>query len=242
MRLLEKKDVIIIAAMPQEIQGLLEEQGYAVLYSGLGKINAVYTLMSELKRRALNGDRCLAVLNFGTAGSASLPTHALVEITRFVQRDMDVSPLGFAKGETPFDRLPTTLDVPKRIAELPSGSCGTGDNFEVSHPETEFRSVDDDQQVSLFDDESNDRMSHDFDDKVTGFKPTRSRLLPYYDVVDMEAYALAKVCQQERLTFCSVKYITDGADASANNTWAENLPKAAAAFAQILPRILAAIP
>ena len=242
MRLLEKNDVIIIAAMPQEIQGLLEAKGYTVLYSGLGKLNAAYTLMSELKRRALSGDVCQAVLNFGTAGSASFPTHALVEITKFVQRDMDVSPLGFARGETPFDRLPTTLNVPKRIAELPSGSCGTGDNFEVAHPETEFRSVDEDQQVSLFDEASHDSMSPELNGRESSSGPTRSLLLPYYDVVDMEAYALARVCEQEQLAFCSVKYITDGADASANNTWAANLPKAAAAFSAFLPRILEAIP
>jgi len=237
VRIREKKDIIIVVAMPQETQGLIEAQGYTVLYSGLGKINAAYTLMNELRRRALAGETCQAILNFGTAGSASFPTHALVEITKFIQRDMDVSPLGFAKGETPFDHFPTTLDVPKRIAELPSGSCGTGDSFEVAHPGTEFMSVDEDQQVSLFDDEFKD----EFDETVSAPKKAKSLLLPYYDVVDMEAYALARICEHERLPFCSVKYITDGADASANNKWVENLPKAAAAFSEILPQILAAI-
>lgn len=50
------------------------------------------------------------------------------------------------------------------------------------------------------------------------------------DLVDMEAYALAKVCWFEKIPFVSVKYITDGADGNAHKDWQENLPAAAAAF------------
>ncbi|MEI6457495.1 MAG: nucleosidase [Pseudomonadota bacterium] len=50
------------------------------------------------------------------------------------------------------------------------------------------------------------------------------------NVVDMEAYALAKVCVLEGVDFLSIKYITDGGDQDADKDWAHNLPKAAAAF------------
>ncbi len=54
------------------------------------------------------------------------------------------------------------------------------------------------------------------------------------DIVDMEAYALAKVCLQESIRFACIKYITDGADAHASNDWQTNLTYAAQAFEDFL--------
>ena len=53
-------------------------------------------------------------------------------------------------------------------------------------------------------------------------------------IIDMEAYALAKVCKFENINFVSVKYITDGADEGASGDWQTNLAKAAAAFVALL--------
>lgn len=50
------------------------------------------------------------------------------------------------------------------------------------------------------------------------------------DVVDMEAYALAKVCWIERTRFTCVKYVTDGADHAAGEDWQSNLHRAADEF------------
>ena len=50
------------------------------------------------------------------------------------------------------------------------------------------------------------------------------------DAIDMEAYALAKVCHLERIRFACVKYISDGADQNAATDWAASLPRAASAF------------
>lgn len=50
------------------------------------------------------------------------------------------------------------------------------------------------------------------------------------DVVDMEAYALAKVCWLEKARFAAVKYVTDGADDAAANDWQSNLHHAAELF------------
>jgi len=52
----------------------------------------------------------------------------------------------------------------------------------------------------------------------------------HFNVVDMEAYALAKVCWLMGTTFVSVKYITDGADSSAATSWQDNLARAAEGF------------
>ena len=55
-----------------------------------------------------------------------------------------------------------------------------------------------------------------------------------WNVVDMEAYALAKVCFMEKTQFGCLKYITDGSDSAAAESWdkavqgaAETLRKAA---------------
>jgi len=101
---------------------------------------------------------------------------------------MDVSPLGFAPGVTPFDDTPAVLEVPRRLAGLPAGTCGTGDRFETGKPLVEC------------------------------------------DIVDMEAFAYAKVCHHLGIPFASVKYVTDGSDHNAHNDWVANLPRAARAF------------
>ena len=45
------------------------------------------------------------------------------------------------------------------------------------------------------------------------------------DLVDMEAYALAKVCKLEGIKFRCFKYISDNADDSASIDWIENCKK-----------------
>ena len=53
------------------------------------------------------------------------------------------------------------------------------------------------------------------------------------DVVDMEAYALAKVCWQEHAEFACAKYVSDGADHTAANDWQSNAHKAADEFLRL---------
>ncbi len=197
--MLHAHDLLVAIALKEESQGLFETRGIPVLYTGLGKLNAAIPLTQALISRP---QRPRMVINFGTAGSPAFPTHALVEITRFVQRDMDVSALGFAPGVTPFDDTPATLEVPKRLKSLPSGTCGTcgtGDRFETGRPLVEC------------------------------------------DVVDMEAFAMAKVCHHLSVPFVSLKYITDGSDPNAHNDWAANLPRAAACFIEAYDELRAHI-
>ncbi|MGC4086353.1 MAG: hypothetical protein QM756_00370 [Polyangiaceae bacterium] len=58
-----------------------------------------------------------------------------------------------------------------------------------------------------------------------------------WQVIDMEAYALAKVCRLEGLDFACAKFITDGADSNASVDWQANLPHAADAFAKLHQRL-----
>lgn len=55
-----------------------------------------------------------------------------------------------------------------------------------------------------------------------------------YNVVDMEAYALATVAMKENIPFLCLKYISDGADGNAAEDWAVQVHHAAVAFGEAL--------
>jgi adenosylhomocysteine nucleosidase len=57
-------------------------------------------------------------------------------------------------------------------------------------------------------------------------------------VVDMEAYALAKVCWYEKAQFACVKYVSDGADHSAADDWQRNQHKAADEFLRLYREVV----
>jgi adenosylhomocysteine nucleosidase len=52
-------------------------------------------------------------------------------------------------------------------------------------------------------------------------------------VIDMEAFALAKVCWQVDAQFACAKYVSDGADHAAADDWQRNLHKAADEFLRL---------
>ena len=180
--------MLVVMALNEEGQGVFERSGVDVLYTGLGKVNASMMLMRHLIQQNYTSSKPSLVINFGSAGSRRFNTGTLVSCTTFVQRDMDVGPLGFAYGVTPFEEIPSTLEFPNVFPDLPTGICGTGDSFETGEP----------------------------------------RII--CDAVDMEAYALAKVCYREGLQFSCVKYISDGADHASAQDWQDNVHKAADSF------------
>lgn len=55
-----------------------------------------------------------------------------------------------------------------------------------------------------------------------------------YNVVDMEAYALAMIAMKENIPFLCLKYISDGADDNAAEDWSVQVHKAAIAYGNIL--------
>ena len=180
--MLNKDDILIVCALEIETQGQLED--YDILYTGVGKVNATFKLTKRLSGEVVSGFAPKLVINYGTAGSRKIKKKTLVDCTKFVQRDMDVTGLGFMRGETPFeDEPPLMLDF--GITEYNNirrrATCGSGDSF------------------------------------------VEDRTQYYGEVVDMEAYALAKVCYNYKIPFVSFKYITDGADGDADIDWEENV-------------------
>lgn len=57
---------------------------------------------------------------------------------------------------------------------------------------------------------------------------------PEYNVIDMEAFALAKISASESIDFLCFKYISDGADGSAADDWTVEVKKAAVALRKVL--------
>ena len=188
---MNKDKILIVCALEIETQGQLDD--WEVIYTGVGKINATMKLVDRFTD--YNYAKPDLVINYGTAGSRKIKKKTLVDCTKFVQRDMDVTGLGFMRGETPFEDDPplmldfgiTPLNNIKRRA-----TCGSGDSF------------------------------------------VEDRTQYYGEVVDMEAYALAKVCYLRDVPFVSFKYITDGADEQAHEDWEANLADGIKVFKEIV--------
>jgi adenosylhomocysteine nucleosidase len=76
---------------------------------------------------------------------------------------------------------------------------------------------------------SNGNRYHDYAEGIcgTGDNFATSGSTPSWNVIDMEAYALAKICRMENVPFGCLKYITDGADGHAAAAWEDALSDAA---------------
>ena len=128
---MNKKDILIVSALEVETQGQLED--YRVLYTGVGKVNATLELTKVLQKAHLHYMPPMPklVINYGTAGSRKSPIGELVDCTKFIQRDMDVTGLGFMKHQTPYES-PNEMVIRCTSKFNPIGknyTCGTGDSF-----------------------------------------------------------------------------------------------------------------
>ena len=102
-----EKNILIVCALEIETQEKLKD--YDVFYTGVGKVNATFALTRKFGKLGSYIPYSL-VINYGTAGSRKIKKKQLVDCTKFIQRDMDVTGLGFMKGETPFeDNPPITI-------------------------------------------------------------------------------------------------------------------------------------
>ena len=176
---------LIVCALKDEFN--IETGQYSLLHTGVGKVNAAISLTEYM----LLNKKPSFVINYGTAGSKKLDVGELIDCTKFIQRDMDASKLGFDKFETPFDGKNSIEIDNSYILQNPTKkflTCASGDSFLAS-----------------------------------------SSMHPG-DVVDMEAFALAKVCVKFSTPFISFKYVSDSANSDANVDWELNLHKGKKAF------------
>ena len=177
--------ILILVAVKEELsrKDLPDVQ---IHYTGVGKINASIKTLEVIKAYSPN-----QIINYGTAGSLNKELKGLVEVTRFYQRDMDATPLGFEIGQTPFD------DIEEINFGNDGFSCGSGDSFVTQTPKLKT------------------------------------------DLVDMEAYAIAKICYMKNVNFRCFKYISDNANAEANDDWSENVSAGKKLFIERIKNLLA---
>jgi adenosylhomocysteine nucleosidase len=184
-----KQNPLFVFAMPEEAKDQFD--GSDLLFTGLGKINASYQLTKHLAQH-----RPGIIINLGSAGSSVFQQGDIICCTKFIQRDMDATALGFEKYKTPFSPEEPVFSYGIEIKDLPEGICGSGDSFDIAH----------------------------------GSKP--------YNVVDMEAYALALVAKSENIPFLCLKHITDGADEEAAANWEAALAQTPLRLKEIIDRLM----
>ena len=129
------EDALFVFALDMEAAG--EFESVKKLLSGSGKVNAAYQLT-----KAIYENRPKLIVNLGSAGSNEFKRGEVVCCTRFIQRDMDATGLGFQPFETPFSGMPAILDYGMKLKELPEAICGTGDSFEMNHLSAAYNVVD----------------------------------------------------------------------------------------------------
>jgi adenosylhomocysteine nucleosidase len=152
--------ILVLTAVDDELDKARAPEGFEVIYTGVGKVNA-----SSGATLALLVLRPTLVINYGAAGKINDELGGLVEVADVVQRDMMAMPLA-PRGRTPFS---PSLD---RLSSGHGGVvCGTGDSL------------------------------------VTSEDPWLAE--NGIDIVDMELFAIAHVCQRHSIPWRAFKYLTD---------------------------------
>ncbi|MET0463153.1 MAG: hypothetical protein ABW007_08360 [Chitinophagaceae bacterium] len=120
-----------------EIEASAEFSHADTLFTGVGKLHTSYNLIKRIEKQKPS-----LIINLGSAGSNTFQRGEVICCTRFIQRDMDVTALGFEKYQTPFSDDPVLLEHGYQLDHLPSGICGSGDSFEVDHRVTIYDVID----------------------------------------------------------------------------------------------------
>ena len=89
------KNPLFVFALEKEAGTEFSQKNVA--FVGVGKINATYNLLKAIQKHQPD-----LIINLGTAGSTEFNKGSVVCCTEFIQRDMEVTALGFQKFETPF--------------------------------------------------------------------------------------------------------------------------------------------
>ncbi len=176
----EKPKMLIVMALPQESDGLIEKiisekhKNAVLIYTGVGLIAAAQKTTEAILQHKPDW-----VLNLGTVGSRKFSKSALIECTEFIYR-----------GEISY--IIKNKHTVMAFSNLPTASCASADHVDMG--------------------------------------PVAEK----YEVMDMEAFAIAKVCENYKIKFNSVKYVTDSSDATMLADWKINLKHGAVALSEFL--------
>jgi adenosylhomocysteine nucleosidase len=124
---------VIFIALEEEFPISMAPQGYNVVYTGIGKVNAARTVARYLTANP----HTQRVYNYGTAGAEDDSVAGeLLEVNAVIERDMDLTPLGLPKFVTQEKQVPF-IYTSNRDTEI---ICGTGDSF--ARPKSPYHIVD----------------------------------------------------------------------------------------------------
>lgn len=133
-QLLQQNPLFVFALDYEAKEEFTEFDPYLV---GIGKVNAAYRITKRIYENKPG-----VIVNLGSAGSNTFNRGDVICCTRFIQRDMDVTPLGFQPFETPYSNLDPILNYGLKAPGLQEGICGTGDSFEIAHKQSAYNVID----------------------------------------------------------------------------------------------------
>ncbi len=185
-----------------------------VVKSGVGKVNAAMATQYLISHFPLS-----AVISQGVAGAVhpALNIGDIVLGESHVQHDLNVTALGFRKGEIPYSAVhdfpgdPVLLEKAKKACEKLGFSYMAG------------RIISGDQFIS--DSETIRQLSREFSAHA----------------VDMEMAAIAQVCHINRMPFLSAKAISDRADRMAHTDFPKFLQSSAKKSFQLVEELLSSL-
>ncbi|WP_151986658.1 5'-methylthioadenosine/S-adenosylhomocysteine nucleosidase [Rhizobium sp. EC-SD404] len=99
------------------------------LMTGVGPVEAGVVMGATLANCTAAGRVPDLVVSLGSAGSRVLEQTGIYQATSVSYRDMDASPLGFAKGVTPFLGEPAEIALPHRVPGIETARLSTGANI-----------------------------------------------------------------------------------------------------------------
>ncbi len=117
--------VLFVMATEQEYGPELRQRIHPLI-TGVGPVEAAAATSEALS--VLKAEDALPdlVFSLGSAGSQKLEHAGVYQLASVTYRDMDCSPLGFARGVVPFLDEPAVVRIPHRIPGIAPASIATG--------------------------------------------------------------------------------------------------------------------
>lgn len=123
---------IVCVALEEELPQELPP-GFTKLVTGVGKINATYTLTEALAKTV----GIKNIINYGTAGGSPNMQGNLIQVSSFLERDMDTTAIGTVPYQT-LGEIDTNIytfgNFRDRHNIWEGVVCGTGDSFSEPKP------------------------------------------------------------------------------------------------------------
>jgi adenosylhomocysteine nucleosidase len=119
-----RRVLFAMAASPEYGEKL--RQRFTPFFTGVGPVEAAAAVAAALAALGAMQSVPDLIVCLGSAGSRTLEQAQVYQVSSVSYRDMDASPLGFAKGLTPFLDLPGEIELPLRIHGVPSARLSTG--------------------------------------------------------------------------------------------------------------------